>query len=197
MQSAGSTFLARLLGELGYDLGDNHYIENYHNEGQPYQIRGVQHVPLHNLLQKWERCADDVDLVDVLEVSKGLPEVVKNPFMARWLRVWLQKGGARPQHVLVTIRDVQEQSRSNAAAWKRPESALEAARSHLDLGVLLETLVVEDIPFTPILYPLSVLDPDYLIDSIWTFLDLPTPQMYYKAHKKIADPTLVHSYMVE
>ncbi len=119
---SGTTFVANIFREMGAPMGDGIDADNHRNTDR--QIRGLEHIPLVELMLSWSvqflpvvrkgqpryarnllsMLALDSPAVSrlvkpqVAEVANGLPEVVKCPLMLRWFKMWLMSGGMKDCH---------------------------------------------------------------------------------------------------
>ena len=179
---AGTTFLVRLLGELGEDTG-------FLNPEQ--SIDPISHAGL------------EVDLLTV-----PMPRVVKSPFACEKLAVVLEKRLYRVEHCLVPMRDLYSVAESrrrisrihgnlNANAvrggiWDtdRPDEQ-ENELAHKFYHLML-TLARYNIPLTLLDFPRLVNDSEYL----WTCLSPVFPKIgksdFSSAFKDLVRPEWVH-----
>ncbi len=189
---SGTTFMAKLMQNMGRDLGQDCMQTNHRNTLT--QVRGLEHKPLMELLQSWTinffpvlkrgqsrlnrnlsglEALDDPMIArkvapDVQRVSAGLPQVVKNPNMMRWLNLWLMAGGKRPDHVFVMMRDTLDVCLSNLRDHFTDQTDPVADRLDLwaDYGMLLETLMRYHIDWSPINFPECVTNPDIIAATL-------------------------------
>ncbi len=178
---SGTTYMAALHQELGYDMGDDVAFENARNQGSREQVRGLEHKGLGALLTTWSvqfmptvnaaeprasrnlhsmLAVDDAHVAglvraQVQEVSKDLPELVKQPLMMRWLGLWLMAGGWRPDHVIVMVRNTLQSALSNQRDGFTTASSplIERIDTLVDYGLLFEANASYNLPHTIIYYP--------------------------------------------
>lgn len=217
---SGTTFIARMFQELGFDLGDSTHMENKRNkEGD--QVRGVEHDPLLKLVSEWNwrlmpiispkevshmsrnsplvLRLDDPEFAktqrdDVKKVSDGLPNVVKQPLMARYLGLWILAGGKIPDYVVVCMRDTYDQARSNVRDGFASENVFHDRQDTLtNYGMLWETLHRYDIKHDVVEFPRCVRDSGYLCGTInWDSLGMDFVKVT-RAWRKIADPRKIQT----
>lgn len=189
---SGTTFMAKLMQNMGRDLGQDCVQTNHRNALT--QVRGLEHKPLMELLQSWtinffpvlkrgqsrlNRNLPGLQIVDDYEVAKrlapvvqrvsaGLPQVVKNPNMMRWLGLWLMAGGKRPDHVFVMMRDTLDQTLGNLRDRFTDQTDPLADRLDLwaDYGMLFETLMRHHIGWSPVNFPECVANPEILAATL-------------------------------
>ncbi len=194
--------MASLFYALGHEMGNDFIIENPRNT-KDMQVRGLEHRPLKEMLDRWETrlftgvgvtlLMDDPKVADTLrpEVARirtTLPKVVKNPQMLRWLGLWLLAGGTKPDTTVVMMRDTRDQARSNIRDGFSPQTDLAVLRADVMLGYgfLIETIVRHDLPWVPMKFPLCVQDARYTAKA----LSIPDHQRraFYQVHQQVAKP---------
>jgi hypothetical protein len=217
---SGTTFIARMFEELGFDLGHHTHMENHRNtEGN--QVRGVEHEPLLKLVQEWNwrllptvvpenisRISRNMPFVlrlddpvfaktqreEVQAVVAGLPPVVKQPVMTRYLGLWILAGGTVPDYVVVCMRDTYDQARSNVRDGFSSENVFQGRQDQLtDYGMLWETLHRYDIRYDVVQFPRSVEDADYLHRTVsWETLGVDLTR-FTGAWDTLANPTKIQT----
>ena len=189
---SGTTFMAQLMQNMGRDLGDDCTQTNHRNVVT--QVRGLEHKPLMMLLLSWtirffpvlkqantryNRNIGNVLALDdyavaravapkVQQISAGLPQVVKNPNMMRWLGLWLLAGGKRPDHVFVMMRDTLDQALSNLrdGFTAQQDPLVDRVDIMTDYGFLLETLMRYHIGFDVINFPECATNPEVMAATL-------------------------------
>lgn len=208
---SGTTFIARMFQELGYDLGDHTAMENKRNEES--QVRGVEHEPLLQLVREWNwrlmpetgegkhsRVSynpslmlrrDDPTFAEtqrewVQKISDGLPDVVKQPLMTRYLGLWILAGGKVPDYVVVCMRDTYDQARSNIRDGFASENVFHDRQDTLtNYGMLWETLHRYDIKHDVVQFPRCTWDSGYLYGTMnWSV----SPSKFGRTWRKITNP---------
>lgn len=178
---SGTTFLVRLLTELGLDTGitpgnwKRKYFENCN--------AGLE----HNLL------------------DPRTPYIVKNPALCRTLPAALATGRFVIDHAYIPIRELGEAAASRAdvggangsvpgGLWGTAAAAEQrAVLADMFHGLVL-TLVRNEIPFTFIEFPRMVRDPGYTRAKLAFLASSRTQEQFDAAFGRSADPALVHAF---
>jgi hypothetical protein len=178
---SGTTFLVRLLTELGLDTGinavnwDKKYFENCH--------AGLE----HNLL------------------DASTPYIVKNPSLCETLPQILETGRFVIDHAFIPIRalDAAAASRIDVGGangsipgglWKTADPSQQKAVLAENFHTLIHTLVQNDIPMTFIEFPRLVNDSAYTFAKLEPLLGGVGWMQFRAAFYRIADPSLVHDF---
>jgi hypothetical protein len=178
---SGTTFLVRLLTELGLDTGI--VKRNWDRKYYEHCNAGLEH-----------------DLLD-----PKTPYIVKNPSLCETLPSILATGRFVIDHAYIPIRELGDATASRVSVGGSNGSVPGGLLSTSDPGqqraVLAEmfhgivhTLVANEIPVTFILFPRMVQDADYTRRSLAFLLDGITPSDFQGAFERVADPALVHSF---
>lgn len=193
---SGTTFLARLLAQAGYDFGHNMNTKMEHWPTAMLGTRWDRDIPLDDSLPDFtdELAAPYQD--DVREISEELPEVIKCPWLTRWLPLWLKAGGRRPDLVVVSFRSVYDVRDS----WERigarfPPAGMGRSWTHMTLmsyGLLFHTITIEQLPYCLVRFPLSTRDARHVYDSIPFLAEETDWEEFARTHERVAAPGRVH-----
>jgi hypothetical protein len=178
---AGTTFLVRLLTELGLDTGYTRdtWREAYNSHCQA----GLEH-----------------DLADPKS-----PYIVKNPGLCLELAVILAQGRIVIDHALVPVRDLESAARSRIRVGGGG-GAVPGGMVHTDdpsqqKGALAEafhglihTLAVYDIPHTLLHFPRFAQEPDYALAKLRFLLGDLSRERFHAAFARVAEPALIHDF---
>ncbi|HZZ19457.1 MAG TPA: hypothetical protein VFE25_08815 [Opitutaceae bacterium] len=178
---AGTTFLVRLLTELGLETGISR--KNWNKKFFPTCNAGLEH-----------------DLLD-----PETPYIVKNPALCETLPAALATGRFVIDHVYVPIRELENAAASRARNGGEygnvPGGLIGTADPAHQRAVLAEyfhklihVLVVHEIPHTFILFPRLVTDPGYTFDRLSYVLKNVTREEFDVVFHRIADKSLVHDF---
>lgn len=175
---AGTTFLVRLLTELGLDTGFTR--ENWR-----------EHVHAH--------CAAGLEK-DL--AAPDAPRIVKDPDLCERLPAILAAGRIVVEHALVPVRELEAAAASRVriganapgglvgTADADHQRAVLAERFHH----LVETLVQHDIPHTFLAFPRFACDAAYCYERLHFLLDGVTFREFEAAFARVADPKLIHQF---
>jgi hypothetical protein len=177
---AGTTFLVRLLTELGLDTGIS--AKNWHRKYYTSCNAGLE----HNLL------------------DKKTPYIVKNPALCDTLPAALATGRFVIDHAYIPIRELGDAAASrvvNGGAagsvpgglWGTSDPGSQRAVLAEMFHRLVHTLVVHEIPHTFILFPRMIADPDYCFGRLEFVLKGTGRDRFRRAFDRVADPALVHA----
>ncbi|HZP61054.1 MAG TPA: hypothetical protein VFB27_12085 [Opitutaceae bacterium] len=178
---AGTTFLVRLLTELGLDTGYTR--RNWSRDYFPHCDAGLEH-----------------DLA-----RPDTPYIVKNPALCTTLETFLAENRFAVDHVYIPIREL------DAAAASRiriggtdgsvPGGLLKTSDPSGQKAVLAEmfhrlifTLVAREIPHTFLLFPRFACDPDYAYAKLNFLLREIQPDDFRQAFARVAEPGLIHDF---
>ncbi|HEY5228827.1 MAG TPA: hypothetical protein VIJ19_09805 [Opitutaceae bacterium] len=181
---AGTTFLVRLLTELGLETGINR--KNWHKKFYPHCNAGLE----HNLL------------------DPETPYIVKNPALCDTLPAALATGRFVIDHVYVPIRELETAAASRVRLGGEhgsvPGGLIGTADPAHQRAVLAEyfhklihVLVVHEIPHTFILFPRMVTDPGYTYDRLSYLMKGISRPDFEGVFNRIADRSLVHDFSAE
>lgn len=155
---SGTTFLVQLLTRLGYDTGYEPYKEPY----LPSKRAGCEHRLQFDLAGTPERARR------ILETA---PRVLKSPEWALVLKGFARLDIMQVDHVFIPVRDLDEAAQSRLDVqldWQVCSTddysyrVMDQASVHaLALGRAIEACLMCDIPYTIMLFPRLVEDPDY------------------------------------
>jgi hypothetical protein len=178
----GTTFLVRLLGELGLDTGISE--RNWDKKYFEHCRAGLEH--------------------EILD--RKTPYIIKNPALCETLGPALATGRFVIDHAYVPIRELESVAASRAAVggadgsrpgglWGTANPASQGAVMAAMFHGLIHTLVANEIPHTFIQFPRMVTDPAYTFRKLEFLMKKGiTYDVFLGAFKRTADPTLVHAY---
>jgi hypothetical protein len=178
---SGTTFLVRLLGELGLDTGINK-----RNWGRKY----------------FEHCNAGLEH-DILDART--PYILKNPALCDTLEHALGTGRFVIDHAYIPIRELGAVAASRAhvggsdgsvpgGLWGTSDPAGQRAVMAEMFHRLVHTLASHEIPHTFILFPRMVLDPDYTQRQLEFLVAAVSPADFRAAFGRVAQPSLVHEF---
>jgi len=178
---AGTTFLVRLLTELGLETGISR--KNWHKKFYPACNAGLE----HNLL------------------DPETPYIVKNPALCETLPAALATGRFVIDHVYVPIRELETAAASRVrhggengsvpgGLWGTSDPAHQRAVLAEYFHNLIHVLVVHEIPHTFILFPRLVTDAGYTYDRLSFVLKGISRLDFDTVFNRIADKSLVHDF---
>ncbi len=179
---AGTTFLVRLLTELGLNTGFD--AKNWQESYDEHCCAGLEH-----------------DLGD-----PDAPTVIKNPELCRTLPALLREGKAPAiEHVLIPIRELESAARSRirigggdgeipGGLWLTSDPAQQAPALATVFHDLIYTLAEAEIPFSLLAFPRFARDERYAFERLrFLFPDVPSEE-FSRAFARISDPALIHSF---
>lgn len=178
---SGTTFLVRLLTELGMDTGihagnwDRKYFENC-NAGLEHEI-----------------------------LDPRTPYIIKNPALCTTLAAALATGRFVIDHAYVPVRELGEAVASRidvgGSDGSVPGGVFGTSRPQDQRAVLAEmfyglvhTLVAHDIPLTFVEFPRMVCEPAYTFARLEYLLKGTSRDAFQAAFARVADPSLVHAF---
>jgi hypothetical protein len=178
---SGTTFLVRLLGELGLDTGITR--RNWDRKYFEHCNAGLEH--------------------DILDPKT--PYIVKNPALCDTLAGALATGRFVIDHAYVPIRELGDVAASRAhvggangsmpgGLWGTADPACQRAVMAEMFHRLVHTLVAHEIPHTFILFPRMVADPGYAYRKLAFLVGAIGPEAFAEAFARVADPALVHAF---
>jgi len=175
---AGTTFLVRLLTELGFDTGFTR--ENWQRHVHTHCSAGME----------W-------DLAD-----PEAPRVVKNPDLCERLGPLLATGRVRIERALVPVRDLDSAAASRVrigvgvpgglVGTEAPDRqrAVLADRFHQ----LIEALAAHSVPVTFLHFPRFATDAEYCYAQLAGALGGIDWLEFEAAHARLSDPALIHDF---
>jgi len=178
---AGTTFLVRLLTELGLETGITR--KNWHKKFYPECNAGLEH-----------------DLLD-----PTTPYIVKNPALCETLPAALATGRFVIDHVYIPIRELDEATASRirhggengsipGGLWKTADPSYQRTILAEYFHRLVHVLVVHEIPHTFMLFPRLVEDPAYTFAKLSYLLPGVTREAFDAVFARIADRSMVHNF---
>jgi len=178
---AGTTFLVRLLTELGLDTGYTR--QNWPRDYFAHCDAGLEH-----------------DLAD-----PRAPYIVKNPALCETLESILADGRIAIDHAFIPIRDLEavasSRIRVGGADQSVPGGLLKNAHPALQKAVLAEmfhqlmhTLVARDIPHTFLLFPRFACDGDYAYVRLRSILGSMPRETFRQVFARVSNPGLIHDF---
>jgi hypothetical protein len=178
---AGTTFLVRLMTELGLETGISR--RNWHKKYYPACNAGLE----HNLL------------------DPETPYIVKNPALCETLPAALATGRFVIDHVYIPIRELETAAASRVrhggengsvpgGLWGTSDPAHQRAVLAEYFHKLIHVLVVNEIPHTFILFPRLVTDPGYTYERLSYVLKGIARPDFDTVFNRIADRSLVSDF---
>lgn len=175
---AGTTFLVRLLTELGLDTGFTR--ENWQ-----------QHVHAHSA------AGMEKDLL-----APDAPRIVKDPDLCERLPAILAEGRVVVEHALVPVRALEAAAASRVRIGANSPGGLigtdNAARQSAVLAErfhhLVETLVQYEIPHTFLAFPRFATDATYCYERLGFLIEGVTWPEFEAVFNRVADPKLIHQF---
>ncbi len=178
---AGTTFLVRLLTELGLDTGytKETWTRNYFTHCEA----GLEH----------ELTEPDT------------PYIVKNPAFCETLQTALAEARIVVDHAFIPIRDLDavafSRIRVGGADESVPGGLLKNSNPALQKAVLAEmfhrlvyTLVSHDIPYTFLLFPRFACDAAYAYARLRLILGPIPIEIFREAFARVSNPALIHDF---
>lgn len=178
---AGTTFLVRLLTELGLDTGYTN--QNWSRDYFPHCEAGLEH-----------------DLA-----RPNLPYIIKNPALCDQLESILAAGTVTIDHAYIPIRELEAAAASRVrvggANGNVPGGLLKTSDPSGQKAALAEmfhrlvlTLVAREIPHTFLLFPRFVCDADYAYSKLQFLVrEIPLDD-FRRTFARVADPALIHDF---
>jgi hypothetical protein len=178
---AGTTFLVRLLTELGLDTGYTR--QDWPRDYFAHCDAGLEH-----------------DLAE-----PAAPYIVKNPALCEKLDSILADGCIVIDRAFIPIRELEavasSRIRVGGANESVPGGLLKNSDPALQKGVLAEmfhqlvhTLVARDIPHTFLLFPRFACDADYAYMRLHSILGSMPLETFRKAFARVSNPALIHDF---
>jgi len=177
----GTTFLVRLLTELGLDTGITQ--KNWEKKFYPEANAGLE-----------------FDLLDPVT-----PYIVKNPALCETLPAALATGRFIIDHAYIPIRELGDAAASRirnggqhgsapGGLWKTDDPSQQRAVLAEDFHRLVHVLVEREIPFTFLHFPRLVEDPVYAYRQLAYLVQGVPWDAFHAAFARIADRRMVHDY---
>jgi hypothetical protein len=214
---SGTSVLSLLYKELGFDPGGNWIPEaraglehgdfwKFNNKlaaeigatmlHPPKRLRDKPAAPAKSRvrLARWDRLDAVVEThgARMVELAKKTP-VVKDPRFIWTLPIWLA-AGAEIDHVVITVRAMEDVVASRQAAGQSEFSAVELRNSlTYGLGVATATVIAHDVSHSFIRFPDFLSD----IDGLYTALRFPEPvafDRFQAAAASVFDHDQVHDW---
>jgi hypothetical protein len=178
---AGTTFLVRLLTELGLDTGYTR--QNWPRDYFTHCDAGLE----HNLAEP------------------DAPYIVKNPDLCETLESILAAGRIVIDHAFIPIRELEAVASSRIRVGGADESVpgglLKNSDPALQKAVLAEmfhqlvhTLVARDIPHTFLLFPRFACDVDYAYARLRPILGDISLKTFREVFARVSNPALIHDF---
>lgn len=177
---AGTTFLVRLLTELGLDTGYN--TKTWRKYYQEHCQAGLEHE---------------------IEDPES-PYIVKNPALCESLSGVLVRGRVIIDHALIPVRSLADAANSRiriggqgdvpGGLWGTSEPAQQQAALAERFHGLVETLALHDIPHTFLYFPRFAQDADYTYARLRFLLGDMTREAFHLAFARVAQPELIHQF---
>jgi hypothetical protein len=178
---AGTTFLVRLLTELGLDTGYTR--RNWARDYFTHCQAGLEH-----------------DLA-----RPDAPYIVKNPALCETLGPILADGRIAIDHAFIPIRELEavafSRIRIGGTDYSVPGGLLKNAGTDRQKAVLAEmfhqlvhTLVAHDVPHTFLLFPRLACDPEYTYDRLRPLVGQISSQAFREVFLRVSNPALIHDF---
>ena len=178
---AGTTFLVRLLTELGLDTGFTR--KSWRRDYFEHCQAGLE----RNML------------------SPKAPYIVKNPALCEALPSILATGNFVIDRAIIPIRELEAAALSRirvggghesvpGGLWKTSDPAAQKAVLGEVFHNLIFTLADNDIPFILLVFPRMVEDADYTYGKLRFLVGSIPREKFRRAFHRVADPTLVHHF---
>lgn len=175
---AGTTFLVRLLTELGLDTGFTR--ENWREHVHAHCSAGME---------------KDLTAPDA-------PRIVKDPDLCERLPGILAEGRIAVEHALVPVRDLASASASRVRIGAHAPGGIvgteDARQQHAVLAErfhhLVETLVQHDIPHTFLAFPRFACDAAYCHERLRFLLPDVSFEEFAAVFARVSDPKLIHDF---
>lgn len=178
---AGTTFLVRLLTELGLDTGFTR--DSWRKGFDEHSHAGLEH-----------------DITD-----PDAPYIVKNPALCTELDTLLKAHCIEIDHAFIPIRELEAAALSRVriggangnvpgGLWLTDDPKNQSAALANVFHGLVHTLVAHEIPFTFLHFPRFVQEPRYAYRQLAPLLEGMKWETFLDAFKHTADPTLVHDF---
>ena len=203
---SGTTFLVRLLTELGFDTGYDAgnlggFVDERSHGGlerdlpRPQEFRDLRHV--------WRQPKHVIR--DVLLGPRPTPYILKNPAFCDTLGPILAEGSLMVDHAYVPVRALDAAAMSRAriggtngalsgGLWKTDDPNNQKAVLAEMFCNLVHTLVVHEIPHTFLLFPRLVEDWKYTHRKLEFLAGDIAPSAFREVFERVADPSLVHQF---
>ncbi len=182
----GTSYFMKLLSELGFDTGfdptdpstSHGYTGDKPYKGFEWTIRGKH------------ACR-----------KEGQPRIIKDPYLCLDLMERAEKWDWDIEHVYILLRDYKDvanhqwhfrRDKSTSATEEdcKGDYELKAAKF---VGNIVSTVITESIPYTFLMFPRIVTDPQYLYDNLkHTLPDVGPYDRFLQAFNKIADIKQIH-----
>lgn len=185
---SGTTFVIRLLAELGFDTG-------FDPEDPPYREEWRAGC-------EWRANVDYTTLTtdELQEVIDAAPRIVKSPDWSVWLKTMLSDGVIEVDHLIVPFRDLDVSAKSRVGAgldWLMPDDIGDEHRVEFQgnihamaLGRVVEAAMLYSVPMTIMHFPLLVEDVDYCYSKLSVIFDVDYDE-FKRAFGKLARPEQV------
>ena len=188
----GTSFVAALFGELGYDAPEVYRNIQRGNEwGKLREFIAGFHYS-HNYTEAWDskREKELVELFREAYTIEEVPEVVKKPYIGMYLIPWVKAGLPKPTNVILCMRDPYNNFKSSGGTIKEEAKYRESA---ISWGITLWSCQKMNIPLSIIRFP-DMRDPWYTYKELANVLapkriDFET---FAKAHKIVWRGEWVH-----
>lgn len=167
---AGTTFLIELINEMGEDCGP---IKKEKND-----------------FEKEKRAGKEWRLYNLEDFDRS-PRVLKSPSYVHWLK----KAHDKIEHLIVPVRDLGVVVKSRVGEHlflegPRDSKSQEKEAAYM-LGLVVEAMVIKDIPTTFAKFPKMVESYDYLWNKLSPIFPSWELEDFKKAFKMLAEPEMI------
>jgi len=203
---SGTTFLVRLLTELGFDTGytpaeARNRVDARSHAGLEHELYGKAPVPR---VRDWLRQPKH-SLRALWGGMPRTPYVVKNPALCDQLDEIIAGGRVVIDHVYIPLRDLDEAALSRARVggadgsqpgglWKTDDPGRQKAVLAEMFFRLVHTLARHDVPHTFLLFPRLVEDWAYTHHKLWFLVKDIDAEKFRTTFTRVADRRLVHEF---
>ena len=201
---AGTTFLVRLLTELGLDTG---YTVEEAQRGVDVHCRaGLEHeLPRSKAtIRDWVRQPKHM-IRSLWREAPPTPYIIKNPALCDTLGEIIANQRFVFDHVYIPLRDLEEAALSRVRVgglngtkpgglWKTSDSRQQKAVLAEMFFRLVHTLAIYEVPHTFLLFPRLVEDWAYTYAKMSFLVHDIDREIFRAAFARVADPNLVHRF---
>ena len=203
---AGTTFLVRLLTELGLDTGFTPAearagVDARSHAGLEHQLAQEPSVPR---VRDW-LCRPKRAMRTFWRSAERTPYIIKNPALCDHLAEVIASGRVVIDHVYIPLRDLDEAALSRVRVggadgsqpgglWKTDDADRQKAVLAEMFFRLIHTLARHDIPHTFLLFPRLVDDWAYTHHKLWFLVKDLDAEKFRTTFAYVADRRLIHEF---
>jgi hypothetical protein len=206
---AGTTFLVRLLTEVGVDTGytpaeARSLVDSHSHAGLEHELHQT---PDSRGVRNWLRQPKHA-IRSLLGGSPRTPYVIKNPALCDHLDEIIAGGRVVIDHVYIPLRDLDEAALSRVRVggadgsqpgglWKTDDPRQQRSVLAEMFFQLVHSLARHDIPHTFLLFPRLVADWAYTHHKLWFLVKDVDAEEFRAAFLRVADRRLVHRFVAQ